>query len=1370
MDITFAHRAPTSIVVGVDGGGASSSASVVTHVVQTTHARVEEKPVTRRRDSVGSMDTRSVSLRIDDVATNSRDGGGRVKLQMQSLSGEGVHAEMNGETSTTSDGQHSAAVLHVEPIEGASGQKSGRSNNSVDVNSVGDKDTSGRRAIGGSVSSMIALPPPHHQREGSHTSGEYRSASEQLQVESVRTPHPVTHRDPSIRSFGAASMHGTLVDALSAADSDATSRVHYYDDMSIGTGMGVDCRSNADAKSLTMRGHGDGRHDGDSEEDEGADGDDEDDVHDQDELPGLGVASSSVIRQNESTGDAEGRPRSKTSSFRREHADAGTSAAGGDGFHDVALDSVEVVVAEVQDAWVSAYLSGSAGKHMTAFRENSVNEEDDVLGGFGRRSDSLSIAPATAASMLSGVSVGESMDRSASRSGNWHSIYSTSSSVASRMKSTSRQLKLLAPLSDVTVGVDFDRLALQQMLDRDAGIVHSLACIALAGAVSGFACALAPHYTGFSVGLMWFVVASCHYALLKCPQPDSASPALGVDTHVTSLSRSAYFSAIALCIILLRGLDCAGGCNMFTMYDVPLLSLGVVNFMALVLQVVILAFPAIFLLGLLPQIKTFVFYALEQTDVHLLGGTGSASLSASAYSVLKCAIVTAICAPLCASALHPTGGDRPGETKTFSAYVGLIVGLSHLLSKRPSSVVTAWSSSFGNVFRACAAVGARVQGSSAEAPAVFPRLSVSLRLVSDVLSAVVIGVAYFLLHLTGCFTALQPVLKTTIVSVAAAVGFVSHYVGPQLRKRHPFLLIAQPLLRSAEYGKFEPGGAAKLVWFERVYVCAVWVEKHVLYPVIFVGALANDIESFAFKLHWTYGAALVATMAGIKLLRGTFMDPSRNYIILVATLLVFKWDAREWTEMFLLDYFVMSIVVSKLFEFCLKIRFVCVYLAPWNQGWGSAVHVLLQPLGIPHMTLLFVLAMFSSIFSAPFFPFVGSAVFLVSYVRPMKFWERNYTSAVPVDVVDADGVTKTETVDLPNESGSRTNNLNALFYQHLALSLQQSLCGDITMGRWGAVSAGDFFLLFNDRLTSIVHIVAVGNGFVTFQLRGLEFKGTYCQQRELEAINRNVALETEGMLCFKCVGRAPGMLTFNAALAARWCSWELVSAECVVDSYSIVLNPAASMFNTFEFKMSVLKHLVGALSFLVVASPHLLEWIGDGSVVANALDALPDDHALSGAQFSSQCDPDYDEARHGVSLASFDAFFGDWIRFCVARRSENGNVAPIPADVAHTKRALRLCFLLGAFARRRIHVVGLGPTVGAEDSFVAGYSSLFRGHCQLSAPDDSWAVSDSVRLGVYVRHAARLSMKLHQDSFFLRRRVLMIRKPTTPLLQTQRRI
>lgn len=78
---------------------------------------------------------------------------------------------------------------------------------------------------------------------------------------------------------------------------------------------------------------------------------------------------------------------------------------------------------------------------------------------------------------------------------------------------------------------------------------------------------------------------------------------------------------------------------------------------------------------------------------------------------------------------------------------------------------------------------------------------------------------------------------------------------------------------------------------------------------------------------------------------------------------------------------------------------------------------------------------------------------------------------------------------LLTSSGSDDNNLNSIFYEHLTRSLQHSLCGDLLLGRWGNFSTGDCFILASDYLNALVHLIEIGNGLVTFQLRGLEFRG-----------------------------------------------------------------------------------------------------------------------------------------------------------------------------------------------------------------------------------------------------------------------------------------
>lgn len=80
------------------------------------------------------------------------------------------------------------------------------------------------------------------------------------------------------------------------------------------------------------------------------------------------------------------------------------------------------------------------------------------------------------------------------------------------------------------------------------------------------------------------------------------------------------------------------------------------------------------------------------------------------------------------------------------------------------------------------------------------------------------------------------------------------------------------------------------------------------------------------------------------------------------------------------------------------------------------------------------------------------------------------------------------------------------------------ITGDLMTGRWGDAHQGDMFIMASDYLNALVHIVEMGNGLVTFQLRGLEFRGTYCQQREVEAISEGV--EDDAGLCCCAPGQS----------------------------------------------------------------------------------------------------------------------------------------------------------------------------------------------------------------------------------------------------------
>lgn len=200
------------------------------------------------------------------------------------------------------------------------------------------------------------------------------------------------------------------------------------------------------------------------------------------------------------------------------------------------------------------------------------------------------------------------------------------------------------------------------------------------------------------------------------------------------------------------------------------------------------------------------------------------------------------------------------------------------------------------------------------------------------------------------------------------------------------------------------------------------------------------------------------------------------------------------------------------------------------------------------------------------FFFLGSAIFLTSYVRPVKFWERDYNTKR----VDHSNTPLSSHLD--RNLGADDNNLNSIFYEHLTRSLQHSLCGDLILGRWGPVSQGDCFVLASDYLNCLVHIIEMGNGLVTFQMRGLEFRGTYCQQREVEAISEGVE-ENDGCCCCD-PGHLPHMLSVNAAFSQRWLAWEVTAAKYILEGYSISDNNALSMLQVFDFRKVLITYYV----------------------------------------------------------------------------------------------------------------------------------------------------------------------------------------------------
>lgn len=144
-------------------------------------------------------------------------------------------------------------------------------------------------------------------------------------------------------------------------------------------------------------------------------------------------------------------------------------------------------------------------------------------------------------------------------------------------------------------------------------------------------------------------------------------------------------------------------------------------------------------------------------------------------------------------------------------------------------------------------------------------------------------------------------------------------------------------------------------------------------------------------------------------------------------------------------------------------------------------------------------------------------------------------------------------------------------------------------------------MLASDYLNCLVHIIELGNGLCTFQMRGLEFRGTYCQQREVEAISEEVEenigqqqRSNEPDICtwaqFSCVlcpsscpsvgcccctiGHLPRMLSANAMFTTRWLAWQVMASKYVLEGYSISDNSATATLQVFEFRKVLISYYV----------------------------------------------------------------------------------------------------------------------------------------------------------------------------------------------------
>ncbi|XP_024921649.1 pecanex-like protein 1 [Cynoglossus semilaevis] len=882
--------------------------------------------------------------------------------------------------------------------------------------------------------------------------------------------------------------------------------------------------------------------------------------------------------------------------------------------------------------------------------------------------------------------------------------------------------------------VRYDRLALLALLDRNRRAGENVFAVVLASLVAflGFLLLLQGFFRDIWVFLFCLVIASCQYSLLKSVQPDAASPMHG-HNWIIVYSRPVYF---CLCCVMIWIFDLSGrsgSLQPFSLYGVTFFSAHFLLCVRDMLIVLALCFPVIFLFGLLPQVNTFVMCLLEQIDMHVFGGTATTSPLSSLFSLIRSVLVAALLYGFCLGAINAPWGEAHVPV-LFSVFCGLLLALSYHLSRQSSDPTILWSLVRSKLFP-------ELENRTPEEPPVeikdpLPEKlhnSVKEILHSDLVMCPLMAVITFAISASTVFIALQPALSFVLYILAGVIGFITHYLLPQLRKQLPWFCLAHPVLRSKEYSQFEVRDAAQLMWFEKLYAWLQCVEKYFIYPAVVLNSLTTEARTIGqnHKELDIYSRALFISVAGMKLLRSSFCAPSQQYVTLCFTTLFFHFDYPHFSETFLIDYYFMSILFNKMWDLLYKLRFVLTYIAPWQITWGSAFHAFAQPFAVPHSAVLFIQAVFSAIFSTPLNPVLGSAVFVTSYTRPVKFWERDYNTK-RVDHSNTRLATQ-----LDRNPGADDNNLNSIFYEHLTRSLQHSLCGDLLLGRWGNYSTGDCFILASDYLNALVHIIEIGNGLVTFQLRGLEFRGTYCQQREVEAITEGVE-EDEGCCCCE-PGHLPHMLSFNAAFGQRWLAWEVAATKYVLEGYSISDNNAASMLQVFDLRKILITYYVKSIIYYVSRSSKLEEWLANEAVQEALRPCLGPNYVDSDPTFNPNIDEDYDHRASGITLSSFCMIYLDWIQYCNSRRQT-------PVTCERDSPLVNLCFGLCILGRRALGTASHSMSASLEP-FLYGLHALFKGDFRITSPRDEWVFADRTLVQNVVHLFIPLGFLSSQDHF-----------------------
>eukprot|EP01028_Stygiella_incarcerata_P009140 TRINITY_DN424_c0_g1_i2.p1 TRINITY_DN424_c0_g1~~TRINITY_DN424_c0_g1_i2.p1 ORF type:complete len:1297 (-),score=322.66 TRINITY_DN424_c0_g1_i2:1899-5789(-) len=574
------------------------------------------------------------------------------------------------------------------------------------------------------------------------------------------------------------------------------------------------------------------------------------------------------------------------------------------------------------------------------------------------------------------------------------------------------------------------------------------------------------------------------------------------DSHAYSLDNSAtrFSRSFHFCWTLLLSIVCD---TLGDSYDIFLT-------VKVFLLKSILFYPILFAAGWLPQWSTWIHVVAEQTHMMLFGGSGTADPLSSVFGTF-----------MDTSVLFVSTRFLPADDENHDRgvlHLGLVSFMVTFLTCLPSRLGF-WK----DVFLELRPSQPRKMSRSSPHAQWLGKSFIGAVGLSGLCCA---GFLLFNQFDSGD----MEVLWKMVLVMSFVISFTKSYLLPQFMRLFPFNLRRGPLLKG-HAGELVSTmlGYTSNVSLVLFFVCqySLWFKK---------GRTSYSSDTMT----------MILMSAGlVKQLRLSIGDSSNmHWVLLVISFTSFTDDPFFGSNDLdrTIQFLTISTIVMKSMEATVKIEFILSN----SFKLKSDTHFVEILLMLGSCGLLLFEVIVGTFLNCPLQPCLGTSFLLMSYPRSARFWER--TS-------HGEGL-----LDTDEETAFRSTT-----YARLTRSLQDHLPWLIRAGYFGNVHTGDTYLLTDgDSSTVFIHIIEIGTGHLSFQVRGLEFSGTFCHDQEIGAVHRMV--EDYDDINMK-----------KLFWSKRWRSWHPLSKNVTVNMFNINTNRLSTLASSFDEAKVLLREIIRAL-------------------------------------------------------------------------------------------------------------------------------------------------------------------------------------------------